>query len=173
MLWWDDRKIFSFYVTHAIKYEDRRNFDFLFNNLVVIFQSLSCVQPFTTPWTAAHQASLPFSISWTLLKLMSIESVMPSSYLILCRFLLLLIILAFYKSLNTSHGNFSTKNYLKVFTSIIWGIFPILYIWSTHNTKHSLINSYLNCFNRLLTDFSFVALFHFFSTLTSRLLSEK
>ena len=43
-----------------------------------------------TPWTAAHQASLSFTISHSLLKLMSIESVMPSNHLILCRFLLLL-----------------------------------------------------------------------------------
>ena len=37
-----------------------------------------------TPWTAAHQASLSFTISWSLLKLMSIKSVMPSNHLILC-----------------------------------------------------------------------------------------
>ena len=37
-------------------------------------QSLSCVQLFATPWTAARQASLSFSISWSLLKLMSIKS---------------------------------------------------------------------------------------------------
>ena len=43
-----------------------------------------------TPWTAAHQASLSFTISHSLLKLMSIESVMPSNHLILCRFLLVL-----------------------------------------------------------------------------------
>ena len=43
-----------------------------------------------TPWTAAHQASLSFVISWSLLKLMSTESVMPSYYLILCHHLLLL-----------------------------------------------------------------------------------
>ena len=42
-----------------------------------------------TPWTAAHQASLSITNSWSLLKLMSIESVMPSNYLILCRPLLL------------------------------------------------------------------------------------
>ena len=42
------------------------------------------------PWTAAHQASLSFSVSWNLLKLMSIESVMPSNHLILRRTLLLL-----------------------------------------------------------------------------------
>ena len=44
----------------------------------VVVQSLSHVQLFTTPWTAACQASLSFTISWSLLKLMSIESVMPS-----------------------------------------------------------------------------------------------
>ena len=41
------------------------------------------------PWTAAHQASLSITSSWSLLKLMSIESVMPSNHLILCRPLLL------------------------------------------------------------------------------------
>ena len=45
---------------------------------------------FVTPWTAARQASLSFIISWSLLKLMSIESVMPSNHLILCHPLLLL-----------------------------------------------------------------------------------
>ena len=43
-----------------------------------------------TPWTAARQASLSITSSWSLLKLMSIESVMPSNHLILCRPLLLL-----------------------------------------------------------------------------------
>ena len=47
-------------------------------------QSLSSVRVFVTPWTAAHQASLSFTISWSLLKLISIESVMPSNHLILC-----------------------------------------------------------------------------------------
>ena len=53
-------------------------------------QLLSCVQLFPTPWTAACQASLSISNFWSLLKLMSNESVMPSSHLILCRPLLLL-----------------------------------------------------------------------------------
>jgi len=48
-----------------------------------------CVQLFVTPWTAAHQASVFFTVSWSLLKLMSIESVMPNNHLILCRPLLL------------------------------------------------------------------------------------
>ena len=50
---------------------------------------LSRVQLFVTPWIVAHQASLSITISWSLLKLMSIESVMPSNQLILCRPLLL------------------------------------------------------------------------------------
>ena len=53
-------------------------------------QSLSCVRLFVTPWTAARQASLSITNSRSLLKLMSIESVMPSNHLILCRPLLLL-----------------------------------------------------------------------------------
>ena len=53
-------------------------------------QLLSRVQFFATPWTAARQVSLSFSISWSLLKLMSIGSVMPSNLLILCHPLLLL-----------------------------------------------------------------------------------
>ena len=52
-------------------------------------QSLSHVQLFETPWTAAHQASLSITNSWCLLKLMSIESVMPSNHFILCHPLLL------------------------------------------------------------------------------------
>ena len=53
-------------------------------------QSLSCVQLFSTPWIAAHQASLSITNSWSSLRVMSIESVMPSSHLILCHPLLLL-----------------------------------------------------------------------------------
>ena len=53
-------------------------------------QSLSHVWLFVTPWTAAHQASLSITNSQNLPKLMSIELVMPSNYLILCRPLLLL-----------------------------------------------------------------------------------
>ena len=57
-------------------------FSLLFNN--------SVVSDSETPWTAAHQASLPFTISWSLLKLMFVELVMPSNHLILCRPLFLL-----------------------------------------------------------------------------------
>ena len=63
-------------------------------NLIFHFALLfncSVMSDFATPWTAAHQASLSFTISQSLLKLMSIELVMPSNQLILCLLLLPLI----------------------------------------------------------------------------------
>ena len=58
--------------------------------MLAVVQLLSHVQLFVTPWTAAHQASLSFTIFWSLLKLTSIGSVMLSNHFILCRPLLLL-----------------------------------------------------------------------------------
>ena len=61
--------------------------------LIIRFSSvqlLSCIRLFATPWPAVRQASLSISNSWSLLKFMSIQSVMPSNHLILCRPLLLL-----------------------------------------------------------------------------------
>ena len=66
---------------------------FIISFLLLTFssvQSLSCVWLFATPWSTARQASLSITNSWSLLKLMSIELVMPSSHLILCRPYLLL-----------------------------------------------------------------------------------
>ena len=63
----------------------------LYPFFVVLVQLLSNVQLFATPWTVAHQASLSFTISQSLLKLTSIESMMPSNHLILCRPLFLLL----------------------------------------------------------------------------------
>ena len=71
-------------------------------------QSLSCVRLFVTPWIAARQASLSITNSWSLLKLMSIESVMPSSHLILCCPLLLL------PSIFPSIRVFSTESVLRI-----------------------------------------------------------
>ena len=53
------------------------------HRIVVVVQSLIHVELFATPWTEARQASLSFTISLSLLKLMSIESVMPSNHLLL------------------------------------------------------------------------------------------
>ena len=58
--------------------------------LISSVQWISHVRLFVTPWTAAHQASLSITKSWSLLKLMSIESVMPSNHLNLCHPILLL-----------------------------------------------------------------------------------
>ena len=57
---------------------------------VAVVQLLSCVQLFETPWTTVYLASLSFTISQSLLRLTSIEPVMPSNHLILCLPLLLL-----------------------------------------------------------------------------------
>ena len=58
--------------------------------VLVVVQLLGCAQLFVTPWTAANQDSLSFTISQSLLKLPSIESVMPSNHLTLCHLLFLL-----------------------------------------------------------------------------------
>ena len=63
--------------------------------ILVVVQSLSHVRLFETPWTAAHQASLSFSISWSFLKLISTESVMSSNHLVLYHPLLLLPLIFF------------------------------------------------------------------------------
>ena len=65
-------------------------FDLFYKTNKSSVQSLSCVQLFATPWTTACQASLSITNSQSLLKLMSIESGMPSNHLILCHPLLLL-----------------------------------------------------------------------------------
>ena len=70
---------------------------------------------FATLWIATHQASLSFTISWSLLKLKSIESVMPSNHLILCRPLLLL------PSVFPSIRVFSTELALCIRWSNYWG----------------------------------------------------
>ena len=63
---------------------------FCLHMYAVVVHLLSSDQLFATPSTAAHQTSLSFTVSWSLLKLMSIEPVMPSNHLILCHPLLLL-----------------------------------------------------------------------------------
>ena len=71
-------------------------------------QLFSCVRLFSTPWTAARQASLSISNSRSSLKLMSIESVMPSNHLILCHLLLLL------PSICPSISVFSSESVLRI-----------------------------------------------------------
>ena len=83
-------------------YEENQIYDFV----VAVIQSLSHVQLFEIPWTAAHQASLSFTVSKSLLKFMSIESVMLFNHLILCHPLLLL------PSIFPSTWTFSTESTL-------------------------------------------------------------
>ena len=81
----------------------------------VIVQLLNCVQFIATPWTAACQTSLSFTIALSLLKLKSIESVMPSNPLILCHPLLLL------PSAFPSIGVFSNDLALRIRWPKYWG----------------------------------------------------
>jgi len=73
-----------------------------------LVQSLSHVQLFATAWPGTLQASLSFTISWSLLNLMSIELVMPPNHLILCRLLLLL------SSIFPTIGVFSNESILHI-----------------------------------------------------------
>ena len=79
----DSNKILILYSNIALSVLWTREFSFA-SFVIVVVQSLSRVQFFATPWSAAHQPSLSFTISWSLLRLMSIESLMPSNHLILC-----------------------------------------------------------------------------------------
>ena len=79
--------LFSLFLT---VYFAEQKFLILMTSNYVVVQSLSCVQLFATPWTAAQQVSLSFTVAQSLLKFISIESVMPSNHLILCFPLLLL-----------------------------------------------------------------------------------
>ena len=80
--------LFSLFLT---VYFAEQKFLILMTSNYVVVQSLSCVQLFATPWTAAQQVSLSFTVAQSLLKFISIESVMPSNHLILCFPLLLLL----------------------------------------------------------------------------------
>ena len=95
-------------------------------------QSLSCVQPFVTSWTAVHRASLSITNSWSLLKLMSIESVMRSNHLILCRPLLLLPsilpsirVFSNELALHTRWPKYWSLSFRSVFPMNIQGLFPL------------------------------------------------
>ena len=86
----------------------------------IVVQSLSCVQLFATPWTAAPQSSLLFTISPSLLRLMSTESVMPSNHLILCRPFLLL------PSIFPSFRGFSNQSTLHIRWPKYWSFYLIV-----------------------------------------------
>ena len=103
---------------------------------LVVVQLLSCVWLYATPWTAVCQASLSFTISWSLLKLMSIELMMSSSHLILCHPLLLLP--SVFPSIQTTlHATLRVCRFLK--RQVRWSVIPICLrifhslLWSTQS----------------------------------------
>ena len=101
--------------------------------------SHSRVQPFATPWTAAHQESLSITNSQSLLKPMSIESVMPSNHLILCLPLLLL------PSIFPSIRVFSNESALRIRWPKYWSFSFSISLWQIliHLTVHSLSSIFL------------------------------
>ena len=101
-------------------------------------QSLSHSQLFVTPWTAAHQSSLSITNSWNLLKLMSIESVMPSNHLILCHPLLLL------PSVFPSIRVFSNESVLRIRWPEYWSF---SFIISPSNEYSGLISFRIDWFD--------------------------
>ena len=106
----------------------------------LVIQSFSRVQLFATPWTAARQASLSFTISQSLLKLMSIESVMPSNHLTLCRSLFLLF------SIFPSITVFSSESSLHIRWPKYWSFsFRII----PSNERSGLISFGVDCFDLL------------------------
>jgi len=112
-----------------------------------VIQSLVTVYD---PWTAAHQGSLSITNSWSLLKLMSIESVMPSNHLILCCPLLLL------PSIISSIRVFSNESVLRIRwpknwnfsispSSAYWGLISFRMDWFVLFAIQGTLNSLLQC----------------------------
>ena len=97
-----------------------------------LVQSLSCVRLFVIPWTAARQASLSITDSWSPPRLTSIESVMPSSHLILCRPLLLL------PPIPPSIRVFSNQSTLCMRWPKYWSFSVLLYKIPIQWIKHSI-----------------------------------
>ena len=134
------------------------NFLACHSNVFSSVQSLSHVRLFATPWTAAHQASLSITISWSLLKLISIESVMPSNQLILCCPLLLL------PSIFPSSRVFSNESVLRIRWPKYWSYsFSI----SPSNEYSGLISFRIYCFDLLAVQGTLKNLLHHHSSKAS------
>ena len=124
------------------------NFSFFFS-FVLFCSELSCVWVFTSPWTAAYQASPFFTISWSLLKLMYIESVMPSTHLIFCHPLL-------FPSVFPRIRNFSNESALRIRWPKYWslrfsissskecsGLISFRFDWLDHLSVQGILKSLL------------------------------
>ena len=125
---------------------------------VVVVWLLSCVWLFVTPWTAVHQASQSFTISHRLLKLMSIELVMPSNHLVFCCPLLLL------PSIFPSITVFSSESTLCIRWPKYWSFsFSI----SPSNEYSGLISFRIDWFDLLAVQGTFKSLLQLHSSKTS------
>ena len=126
--------------------------------LISSAQSLSCVQLFAALWTVAHQASLSVTNSWSLLKLMSIESVRPSNHLILCHPLLLL------PSILPSIRVFSSESVIHIRWPKYWSFsFNI----SPSNEHSGLIFFRMDCLDLLAVQETLKSLFQHYSSKAS------
>ena len=124
----------------------------------VVVQSLNCGRLVATPGTAAHQASLSFTIPWSLLKLMSIESVIPSHHLILCHPLLLL------PSIFPSISVFSSESVLRIRWPKYWSFsFSI----SPSNEYSRLISFRMDWFDLLAVQGTLKSLLQYHSSKAS------
>ena len=123
-----------------------------------LVQPLSCVQLFVTPWTAVHQASLSVTNSQSLLRLMSIESMMPSNHLILCCPLL------FFLSIFPSTRVFSSESVLHIRWPKYWSFsFSI----SLSNEYSGLISFTIDWFDLLAVQGTLKSLLQHHSSKTS------
>ena len=126
--------------------------------MYTVVQSLSCVWLLATPWTAACWASLSFTLSQSLLKLVSVASVMPSNHLILCHPLLLL------PSILPSIKVFSNELVLHISWSKYWsfsfGIRP-------SNVYYGLISFRIDWFDFLAVQGTFKSLLQHHNSKTS------
>ena len=130
----------------------------IYSGIFVVVQSLSRVQLFVTPWTTAQKTSLSIIISWNLLKLMSIESVMPSNHLVLCCPLLLL------PSIFPSIRVFSNKSALRIRWPTCWSFrFSI----SPSNEYSGLITFKIDWFDLLAVQGTLKTLFQHHSSKAS------
>ena len=127
--------------------------------LYCCFQSLSHVQLFVTPWTAARQASLSFTISWSSLKLISIELVMPSNHQILCCSLL------FLPSIFPSIKVFSNESALWIRWPKYWG-----FSFNPSNEYSGLISFRIDWFDLLAVQGTLKSLLQYHSSKASVLL---
>ena len=124
----------------------------------IALQSLSCGRLFATPWTVAHQASLSFTVSLSLLKLMSIQLMMPSNHLILCCQLLLL------PSVFPSIRVFSNESALHLRWSKCWSF---SFSSSPSNECSGLISFRSDWFDLLAVQGTFKSLLHHHSSKAS------